>query len=136
MADALEYLARKAASRSFYVVLLGIAAAVNAAGYLLTLWHDETVFDEVVHFYTSFAAIAALGWLALENGWLPSAASRFVALVACGIVLGLAWEAFEYAIGIIGNRHDTLVDLAMDVVGSLLAAVLINAVSVRARKLN
>ena len=122
---------RVAAGRRFYLVLLAFAAMVNGAGYLLTLWHDETVFDEMVHFYTSFAAVAAIGRLALGKGWLQTTASRWTALLAAGIILGLGWEAFEYLVGIIGGRHDTLMDLAMDAAGAVLATSLINLVSGR-----
>lgn len=122
-------LTRTLASSGFYWALLAVAALINAAGYLLGLWHDETLFDELVHFYTSFAGIAAIGRLALAKEWLPRAASRPLALLAIGLALGIAWEAFEYAIGIIGSRHDTLMDLAMDGAGALLATALIDRVS-------
>lgn len=115
------------ATSLFYAALLIVAALVNAAGYLLNLWHEETVFDEVVHFYTSFAVVAAIGRAALAAGRLRRRGSRWTALPLIGLVLGLAWEAFEYAIGIIGSRHDTLMDLAMDMAGALLATVLVSA---------
>lgn len=130
----LNSLVRLVASRSFYVALLSAAVLVNAAGYLFNLWHDETIFDEAVHFYTSFAVVAALGRLAVEKDWLPSGASRWLALPALGMIMGLAWEAFEYMIGIIGSRHDTLMDLAMDGAGALLATALIDRVSGRIPK--
>lgn len=130
-ADVRAYLTRTAASRSLYLALVATAALVNLAGYLLTLWHEDTVFDEVAHFYTSFAAVAAIGRLALENDWIRSTAWRWAALLTSGILLGLGWEAFEYVIGIIGSSHDTLMDLAMDLAGAILATLLINAIPVR-----
>ena len=126
-----ETLIRAVTGRSLYLALLATAAFINAAGYVLTLWHDETVFDEVVHFFTSFAAVAAIGRLALEMDWLSCTASRWIGLLALGIVLGVAWEAVEYMIGIIGSKHDTLMDLLMDVAGALAATALIGAVSGR-----
>lgn len=115
----------------FYAALLIAAALVNAAGYLLTLWHDETMFDEAVHFYTSFAVVAAIGRAALASNRLRRSGPRWTALLVIGILLGLAWEAFEYMIGIIGSRQDTLMDLAMDLAGALLAAGLVSAVAER-----
>ena len=38
------------------------------------------------------------------------------------LAMGLLWEGFEWVIGIIGSPRDTAVDLAMDVLGGLLAA--------------
>ncbi len=122
------------ASPGFYWALLAAAAVINAAGYLLGLWHDETPFDELVHFYTSFAGIAAIGRLALGKEWLPRPASRPAALLAIGLVLGVVWEAFEYMIGIIGGRHDTLMDLAMDLAGAIVAAALIAGIARRIEK--
>ena len=34
-------------------------------------------------------------------------------LAGIGLVVGLLWEGFEYLIGIIGSRKDTLIDLAI-----------------------
>ncbi|MDQ3481895.1 MAG: hypothetical protein M3448_00535 [Pseudomonadota bacterium] len=102
---------------------------MNAAGYLLSLWHDETLFDEAVHFYTSFAVVAAIGWLALRGASPRRSPPTWWVLVAAGVLLGLAWEAFEWAIGIIGSGHDTMMDLAMDTAGAGAAAALLTYVA-------
>ncbi len=111
------------------MALLAIAGLINTAGYLFNLWHDKTIFDEAVHMFTTFAGIAAIGFLGHRAGWLPSGARRWFAMLALGLVLGIAWEFFELAIGIIGSPRDTIIDLAMDVLGAFAAAVLISAVS-------
>lgn len=49
-------------------------------------------------------------------------------LLIIGLVLGFVWEGFEWVIGIIGDRHDTIVDLAMDGLGAILAALLLKLV--------
>lgn len=105
-------------------LLLTVAVAVNAAGYVLTLWHERTAFDEIVHAFTSFAGMAAIGWLVLKRRMRPGLALLWQAL-AIGLVIGVAWEGFEWAIGIIGSRRDTAIDLLMDGVGALLAAMLL-----------
>lgn len=112
----------------FYGLVLVLAALVNAAGYLLSLWHDETVFDEVVHLFTSFAVLASIGkFLITAKGMRPSA-TLTAWLLAFALILGIAWEFFEWVIGIIGGRQDTLMDLAMDVAGGALAAALVSSV--------
>lgn len=115
---------------SWYIALaflVAAAAAVNAAGYVLGLWHDETIFDEVVHFFTSFALMAALGTALIRRGLAGAFTNRmFLTFGALGLLLGLLWEAVEWAIGIIGGRTDTLLDLAMDLAGAVAAAALVS----------
>lgn len=112
-------------SASLYVALLAGAALVNAAGYVLGLWHEETAFDEAVHLYTSFAVVAAIGRFAPGRWAFWGSPPRWWTLIVLGAALGLAWEAFEWVIGIVGSRRDTLIDLLMDVAGAAAAAVLL-----------
>lgn len=108
------------------MLLLIVAATVDAAGYILGLWHERTRFDEVVHAFTTFVGMIALLWLATRDGRsLPRASgpSIIVSALVAGLVLGLAWEAFEWMIGIIGSQRDTLVDLAMDSLGAVAAGI-------------
>jgi hypothetical protein len=106
---------------------------VNAAGYLLTLWHDKTIFDEAVHLYTSFAVVAGIGRLAVGKRLLQGQLSRWWALLVVGIGLGLAWEVFEWAIGIIGSRRDTIIDLLMDTAGAAVVSALVQLVEKEAQ---
>lgn len=106
-------------------LLLALAALVNAAGYVLTLWHQDSAFDEATHFFTSFAVVAAIGWwLAGSTGLGSRRGSLFLSLLAIGLALGFLWEMFEWAAGIVGSLRDTLIDLAMDSAGSAAAGAL------------
>ncbi len=110
--------------------LLCLVVAVNVAGYVLNLWRERTMFDELVHAATSFAGMAALMWVAARrarrlNG-MRGIAVVATALVA-GLILGLAWEGFEWLIGIIGDQRDTLIDLAMDCLGAAAAGLLFSS---------
>lgn len=106
--------------------LIALAAAVNGAGYTMTLWHDETLFDEIVHGFTTFAGMAAIGWAMMRSGgkFERSRTALFWGMIGLGLVLGLVWEAFEYLIGIIGTPRDTIIDIVMDMIGASAAAVL------------
>lgn len=105
-------------------LLFLIAGLANAVGYAFDLWHTPRWFDEVVHFYTSFAVMAGLGWIALARTRLFGRSLQFVLGVAgFGVVLGILWEVFEYAIGIIGTRRDTFADLLMDMLGAIAAGL-------------
>lgn len=111
---------------TLFTFLFVAAGLVNALGYVLTLWHERTAFDEAVHAFTSFTLAAAAGWILagstslLDQGGRP----RLVAAVAAtGVMLGLLWEGFEWIIGIIGGPRDTIMDLVMDAAGSLAAGL-------------
>jgi len=119
------------------MLLLIVAATVNAAGYILGLWHERTLFDEIVHAFTTFAGMTALIWMATRDGRVLNGASALSVIafaLLAGFILGLVWEGFEWLIGIIGNQRDTLVDLAMDSLGAVAAGVLFTAY--RARRPN
>lgn len=108
----------------FRLALLA-AAFVNAAGYVLELWVQRTMFDETAHALTSFAGSAAVAWLLLGRTRLVSGAPLplIAAATAVGVAVGIAWEVFEWMIGIIGDRRDTILDLAMDAVGAIAAGL-------------
>ncbi len=111
---------------SLFGLLLAIAAAVNGSGYALQLWHDETLFDEIVHFFTTFAGMMAIGWSLRCRDLLGRSPARLaISVVAIGLALGVVWEIFEWAIGIIGRPRDTAIDLLMDGAGALVAAAIL-----------
>ncbi|HEV2080160.1 MAG TPA: hypothetical protein VGR19_09755 [Allosphingosinicella sp.] len=109
---------------SVFSLLFLLAGTVNAAGYIYTLWKQPYVFDEGVHAFTTFTVCAAIGWWYLRSRSSLPRPLRIVAVVAAiGLVLGIAWELFEWAIGIVGDWGDTLLDLAMDMVGAVAAGL-------------
>lgn len=105
----------------FRLALLA-AALVNAVGYIFELWEPKGPFDELVHAFTSFAGCAGIAWLLLGRSDLVSGRRPWALVgvtVAIGVVIGIAWELFEWAVGIIGARDDTISDLVMDAIGAL-----------------
>jgi hypothetical protein len=107
-------------------LLFVLAGAVNAVAYGFDLWDRIGVYDEFVHFYITFAVAAAFGYLAFHRPYLSDADRlwRFVAVVAAfGFGVGVLWEVFEWAIGMIGDRVDTIVDLVMDTLGGAAAGL-------------
>lgn len=107
----------------FLGLLLTLAAMVNTAGYVFHLWHQRTSFDEAVHGFTFFAGTASAGWFFLRR--TPHLQGLYWKAALVGLMVGLAWEGFEWAIGIVGDTRDTVIDLLMDVVGALAAAALL-----------
>lgn len=119
----------------FHGFLLALAATVNGAGYTLTLWHEQTSFDEAVHAFTTFAGMAAIGWMLLRSGKFSSSRGKlFWTVIGLGIILGLLWEGVEMIIGISGSPRDTLIDMIMDTLGATAAASLSCRIASFARK--
>lgn len=111
---------------SLFTFLFAVAGAINAAGYVLNLWTTPVWFDEAVHLCTPFALVAALAWILVKRDDVSPQAKPAIYLmkiVLLGLAVGLAWEGFEWAVRIIGSTRDTLIDLAMDTAGALLAAL-------------
>ena len=110
--------------------IFGIAVFLNSAGYLWNLYERISWFDRLVHGYTLFALTLLLAlWLyglvltgARTHGLL------FVLIVAClGLALGALWEIAEWGLdqfvngNLIRGKFDTILDMMMDTLGSLVA---------------
>lgn len=111
---------------SLFTFLFALAGAINAAGYAFNLWTTPAWFDEAVHVFTPFAIVSALAWVLVKRDKAsPSERTGLYLLkiVLLGLAVGIAWEGFEWLIGIIGSTRDTLIDLAMDTLGAVLAAL-------------
>ncbi len=111
---------------ALFTFLFTVAAAINAAGYVFDLWVSPVWFDEAVHIFTPFVVVAALAWLLVRRDDAHpqrNGAVYFAKILFLGLLIGFAWEGFEYVATLIGDRRDTIMDLAMDAIGSLLAAV-------------
>lgn len=109
-----------------FTLLFLLAGVANVAGYAFDLWKMPVWFDEAVHAGTSFTGMAAAGWLILARTRLsgPGRSGRLILAVAgLGLFLGIAWELFEWLIGIIDGPADTIVDLLMDLIGATLAGL-------------
>lgn len=110
--------------------LIALAALADTAGYAFTLWKADTLFDEAIHGFTSFAGMAAIGWALSrsETGRQWSRGALVAVIVGIGLALGLLWEGFEWVADMIGSPRDTLIDLAADTIGAALAGLLVVSV--------
>ena len=125
------------ARKSAWISLL-LAAAVNAAGYALGLWHSPLWFDEVVHGYTTFALTLVLAFHLhgrVYTGARTHPATVTLAVASLGVAIGAVWEIAEWAYdqwiapgNAILGKWDTITDLAYDTLGALVAAAVATAV--------
>jgi len=103
-------------------LLVVLAALVNAAGWAWNLFEPVPLYDDLVHAFTAFAGMAALGYLGGTRGYIdaPPGSAKFVLVVAAaGLALGLLWELAE-ALFLSLAWPDTLTDLLVDTVGAAL----------------
>jgi hypothetical protein len=106
--------------------LVIVAAVVDAAGWAFDLYQKFAPFDELVHTFTAFTGMAALGYFGWTQGYIKAApdGARFVLIVAVGgLVLGVGWELVE-VLFLDLTWTDSLVDLLADTVGAAAGGVL------------
>jgi hypothetical protein len=110
---------------SLISMLVVIAALVNAAGWAWNLF-PVPLYDDLVHGFTAFAGMAAIGYLCWTRGLLdaaPGSAKFVLAVAAAGLALGVLWELAE-ARFLNLTWTDTLLDLLVDTIGAALGGVL------------
>lgn len=101
------------------------AAVVNAAGWVWNLYDTVWGYDEIAHFYTSFAVTLSVGYLAYAavRSHFRNHLGHFVLIISSfGISLGAFWEIFELMV--LQELTNPVVDLVMDTLGAILAGVL------------
>jgi hypothetical protein len=99
-----------------------LAALLSSPGYGLGWFYGANPYDETVHLLSGALAGSVLAGLLLADGRPRSL--RRCALVAAGggLVLGITWELFEWATGLIGDWTDTWTDVALTTGGAALGA--------------
>jgi hypothetical protein len=105
--------------------------ATNVAGYAFDLYGWFWWFDRVLHGATLFALTFWLAVVVLGDVFREGNNALFVLLVASvGIAAGALWEVAEWAFDqfapgdVIKGKDDTVLDIVMDTIGSVLAALL------------
>lgn len=106
--------------------LFVIAALVNAGGWVWGLFYQPGPYDEITHAFTTFSITLALSFLVYSSMLSVFRSHRILYLLTIasfGIAIGAIWEIFEWAIAVINDIDDTIVDLIMDSIGAALAAL-------------
>lgn len=88
-------------------------------------------YDWMMHFLAGLAGGMAAYWGLFESGFWRRRGDKILlpilSVVVCLMIVGVAWEIFEFANGMTdsteGYRLDTIHDLMMDAAGSLVAAI-------------
>jgi hypothetical protein len=127
-------LSKKRAERATAWALVALGALAAVAGVVFNLYNQYHWYDEVVHAYNFFAltllaAIYAYGVIltgAREHGFL-----LVLAVTVFGVGLGALWEVLEFAYdhfivkpNVILPKRDTIIDMALDTAGALVAGLM------------
>jgi hypothetical protein len=112
--------------------LFVLAALLNAMGWVWSFFSMPGPYDEIVHAYTTFAITLALSFLvygSMLNIFRQHRVLYLLTIASFGIAIGALWEVAEWSAGkilsteVIESLDDTIIDLIMDSLGAVLAAV-------------
>lgn len=112
--------------------LFVLAALLNAAGWVWGLFGMPGPYDEIVHAFTTFAITLAVSFLVYQRMltiFRQNTILYLLTIASFGIAIGALWEVAEWSAGkvlpteVIGSLDDTIIDLIMDTLGAIVAAL-------------
>jgi hypothetical protein len=109
---------------SLFNLLFVVAAILNAAGWVWSLYGKIPGYDEFTHFFTSFAGTLSLGFLtfyAVRTHFQDHRLHFMLVIASFGITLGAFWEIFEWAL--LKELPNPVFDMIMDSLGAIAAGV-------------
>jgi VanZ family protein len=113
--------------------LAAILLEANVAAYVLDLYSRWWWFDRVLHLATILALTLWLALFVVARALSPDRGRSLLAVVifsSVGLAAGAIWEVMEWGAdlalsgNIIKGKYDTVLDIAMDTIGALLAGLL------------
>lgn len=116
------------------VFLLVVVAGLHGVATVRHWYWVYSWFDLILHFLGGLWAALATVWVARTTrlwgaGGVPR--NAWVWIFAATLAAGLAWEIYEYLVGMVfvdkgGYLEDTLADLAMDLLGGSPVAIAVS----------
>jgi hypothetical protein len=122
LAAAIGFVAFDRRLPSLFDALFVAAAIINAAGWILAIYDSIPGYDEIAHFFTSFAVTLSVGFLVYRGvrEHFREHRGHFVLVIASfGISIGAFWEIFEWMI--LDQLTNPVLDIIMDSLGAILA---------------
>jgi len=116
----------------FALLATAILAILHLVAMDFYLYWTVSWFDNLMHFWAGVAGGLTALWAFYNSGIFfkhsPKLWEVIVISLSCIFVVGVAWEYFEFVYGLTGvdASHyisDTLTDLTMDLLGSVLASI-------------
>ncbi len=90
-----------------------LATLLSSPGYGVNWFYGANPYDEAVHLLSGVLAGAVFGALLAVDGRRRTPGRLALLGAGCGLLLGLGWEAFEWALSLIGDAADTISDIAL-----------------------
>ena len=100
-----------------------LATLISSPGYGLNWFYGQNPYDEAVHLLSGGLAGAVFLGLLLADEKPRPAQRLLLATTGFGLLLGVSWEVFEYATGLIGDWTDTWTDVLLTALGATGAAM-------------
>jgi hypothetical protein len=101
-----------------------LATLISSPGYGLNWFYGVNPYDEVVHLLSGALAGAVFLGLLMADRKPRRSAQLVLAATGFGLALGIGWEMFEWAAGLIGDWTDTWTDVLLTASGAAIAAAL------------
>jgi VanZ family protein len=109
----------------FFDLLFVAAALLNAAGWVWSFYTAVPGYDEVAHFFTSFAFTLSFGYLSygvVRHHFRQHLWHFIIVIASFGISLGALWEVAEWVFA--KSLADPVSDIIMDAAGAILAGAI------------
>ncbi len=90
-----------------------LATLLSSPGYGVNWFYGANPYDEIVHLLSGIMAGAVFGALLAVDGRRRGTGWLLLLGLGAGLMLGAAWEVFEWSTGLIGNPRDTVSDLLL-----------------------
>lgn len=122
-------------------ILVALLGALQQLAFAYYLYWTLPWFDIVMHFLGGIVVGGAYVWVVTYE--MPERFKKlrtFFSVFCFALVVGVAWELFEYLIGIDREyttavwRTDTFIDLVMDVSGAALSYIVFNFFNTHVKK--
>lgn len=110
---------------ALFDTLFVVAAIINAAGWVWGLYKSVWGYDEIAHFFTTFAVTLAVGYLVLyvmREHFRQHRLHYIVVVTSFGVTLGAWWEVIEFFL--LKELNDPVGDIIVDSLGALTAGAL------------
>jgi len=103
-----------------------LATIASSPGYGLNWFYGQNPYDEAVHLVSGVLAGLVFAGLLAADGRARSRLRLAALGLVFGLVLGVTWEVFEWAVGIIGDWTDTWTDVVLTAAGAAIGTAAVS----------